>query len=135
MSAVLGAPELPASTVEAGPFCAWPSCGAPLSGPCRPGCGSPYLHALHKCAGKHCPGLPYRASDIGHPVSCAWREGDNEEGEQAPAAPVEALPPPSPLEAAALAFCAAIRPGGGLPSVADLCEAAATFRAERGGAS
>lgn len=57
-----------------------------------------------------------------------------EEGEQAPAAPVEALPPPSPLEAAALAFCAAIRPGGGLPSVADLCEAAATFRAGRGGA-
>ena len=52
-----------------------------------------------------------------------------------PAAPVEALPPPSRLEAAALAFCAAIRPGGGLPSVADLCEAAATFRAGRGGAS
>lgn len=52
-----------------------------------------------------------------------------------PAAPAEALPPPSPLEAAALAFCEAIRPGGGLPSVADLCEAAATFRAARGASS
>ena len=134
MSADLCAPEPPVSAVEVGPFCAWPSCGAPLSGPGRPGCGSPYLHALHKCAGKHCPGLPYRASDIGHPVSCAWREGDNEEGEQAPVAPVEALSPPSPLEAAALAFCAAIRPDAKLPTVADLCEAAATFRAARGGA-
>ena len=52
-----------------------------------------------------------------------------------PTAPVAPLSPPSPLEAAALAFCEAIRPGGGLPSVADLCEAAATFRAARGGAS
>ena len=52
-----------------------------------------------------------------------------------PAAPVAPLSPPSPLEAAALAFCEAIRPGGGLPSVADLCEAAATFRAGRGAPS
>lgn len=48
-------------------------------------------------------------------------------------------PPPSTLDAvwsAAAAFCAAIRPGAGYPSVADLCEAVAAHRralAERGG--
>ena len=61
------------------------------------------------------------------PCPCGCHDGPS------PDAPAH-LPPPSPLEAAALAFCADIRPGGGLPSVADLCEAAATFRAARGGA-
>ncbi|XXX79203.1 hypothetical protein WMF30_10555 [Sorangium sp. So ce134] len=26
---------------------------------------------LYRCAGPSCPGLPYRASDIAHPASCA----------------------------------------------------------------
>ncbi len=26
---------------------------------------------IYKCAGASCPGLPYRASDIGHPAACA----------------------------------------------------------------
>ena len=34
----------PAPIVEAGPFCEWDLCRAPLSGPPRPGCGSPYQH-------------------------------------------------------------------------------------------
>jgi len=29
------------------------------------------ITALYRCAGPFCPGLPYRASDIGRPASCA----------------------------------------------------------------
>jgi hypothetical protein len=35
---------MPPAAVEAGPFCEWEQCRAPLAGPARPGCGSPYLH-------------------------------------------------------------------------------------------
>ena len=38
------APVEPAPVIEAGPFCEWALCRAPLSGPARPGCGSPYMH-------------------------------------------------------------------------------------------
>ena len=29
------------------------------------------MNAEHKCSGPNCPGLPYRASDVTHPASCA----------------------------------------------------------------
>lgn len=32
----------------------------------------------YKCAGPHCPGLPWKASDLAHPSTCAYREGDEE---------------------------------------------------------
>ena len=85
-------------------------------------CGCPSPDALA------CSGPSSGAMHVGvDPCPCACH------GEPFP--PVAALPPPSPLEAAALAFCAAIRPDAELPSVADLCEAAATFRAGRGAPS
>lgn len=35
---------LAGTIVESGPFCDWETCGAPLDGPARPGCGSQYIH-------------------------------------------------------------------------------------------
>lgn len=32
---------------------------------------APATSRLHFCAGESCPGLPYRASDVPHPASCA----------------------------------------------------------------
>jgi hypothetical protein len=47
--------ESSSATVEQGPFCEWPQCTRPISGPPRQGCGSPYLHRDGKWIG---PGLP-----------------------------------------------------------------------------
>jgi hypothetical protein len=33
------------------------------------------VEPLHKCAGAHCPGLPWRASQQPHPASCATSSG------------------------------------------------------------
>lgn len=35
------------------------------------------LH-MYACAGPHCPGLPWKASERAHPHSCAYQEGDEE---------------------------------------------------------
>lgn len=41
---------------------------------------------LHRCAGAHCPGLPWRASEVAHPAQCVYGAAPNG--------------PPDPLRAA-----------------------------------